>query len=279
MYLTGVARQNEEWEYLHKLGHRVQVEGSVQLVRDAHGRPVGFRGMLRDVTERRRIEATLRDSEARLPRAHQHLVRLVLEQDAEHRMVRMENRHAHTDAFQQTFLGKPIWESEVSLYGGGDWAEHRARLDAHEPFRDLVMQGTLPSGKPYYVAVSGEPIVDEHGAFHGYRGVTREITAQKVAEAHVQHMAMHDSLTGLPNRAMFGHLLTLALHTAKRHERQFAVLYLDLDRFKLINDTLGHERGRRPAPGGLAARSARRCARATRWPAWAATSSSCCCRR
>jgi len=243
VYLTGVARQNEEWEYLHKQGHRVQVEGSVQLVRDAHGRPVGFRGMLRDVTERRRIEATLRDSEARFRALTSISSDWYWEQDAEHRMVRMENRHAHTDAFQQTFLGKPIWESEVSLYGGGDWAEHRARLDAHEPFRDLVMQGTLPSGKPYYVAVSGEPIVDEHGAFHGYRGVTREITAQKVAEAHVQHMAMHDSLTGLPNRAMFGHLLTLALHTAKRYERQFAVLYLDLDRFKLINDTLGHSAG------------------------------------
>ncbi|MET0350293.1 MAG: PAS domain S-box protein, partial [Rhizobacter sp.] len=116
VYLTGVARQNEEWEYLHKLGHRVQVEGSVQLVRDAHGRPVGFRGMLRDVTERRRIEATLRDSEARFRALTSISSDWYWEQDAEHRMVRMENRHAHTDAFQQTFLGKPIWESEVTLY-------------------------------------------------------------------------------------------------------------------------------------------------------------------
>jgi diguanylate cyclase (GGDEF)-like protein len=91
--------------------------------------------------------------------------------------------------------------------------------------------------------VSGEPILDDTGTFNGYRGVTREITAQKVAEAHVQHMAMHDGLTGLPNRVMFGHLLAHTIPTAKRYDRQFAVLYLDLDRFKLINDTLGHAAG------------------------------------
>ena len=243
VYLTGVPRRNEEWEYLHKQGHRVQTEGSVQLVRDAHGRPVGFRGMLRDVTERRRIEATLRDSEARFRALTSISSDWYWEQDAEHRLVRMENRHAHTDTFQQSLLGKPVWESRVFLYGASGWDSHRAVLDAHQPFRDVVMHGQLPNGKTYYVSVSGEPMIDEKGTFHGYRGVTREITAQKVAEAHVQHMATHDGLTGLPNRVMFGHLLELAIPTAKRYDRQFAVLCLDLDRFKLINDTLGHNAG------------------------------------
>lgn len=243
VYLTGVSRHNEEWEYVHKLGHRVQVEGSVQLVRDAHGRPVGFRGILRDVTERRRIEATLRDSEARFRALTSISSDWYWEQDAQHRLVRMENRHAHTDSFQQTLLGKPVWESRVFLYGEANWDAHRALLDAHKPFRDVVMHGQLPSGKPYYISVSGEPILDDAGTFQGYRGVTREITAQKVAEAHVQHMAMHDGLTGLPNRVMFGHLLAHTIPTAKRYDRQFAVLYLDLDRFKLINDTLGHAAG------------------------------------
>lgn len=243
VYLTGVSRRNDEWEYIHKQGHRVLVEGSVQLVRDPHGSPVGFRGMLRDVTERRRIEATLRDSEARFRALTSISSDWYWEQDAEHRLVRMENRHARTDAFQQTFLGRPIWESDVTLYGGATWDTHVQLLDSHEPFREVVMQGRSPNGKPFYIAVSGEPIVDDAGTFHGYRGVTREITAQKVAEAHVQHLAMHDSLTGLPNRAMFGHLLDMAIPTARRYDRRFAVLYLDLDRFKLINDSLGHAAG------------------------------------
>ncbi|CAN7407016.1 putative bifunctional diguanylate cyclase/phosphodiesterase [Rhizobacter sp. LjRoot28] len=243
VYLTGVSRRNEEWEYVHRKGHRVQVEGSVQLVRDPHGRPVGFRGILRDVTERRRIEAELRESEARFRALTSISSDWYWEQDVSHRLVRMENRHARTDAFQQTFIGRPIWESQVNLHDGSSWEAYRAMLDAHQPFREVVMQGTLPSGKTFYISVSGEPIRDAAGRFTGYRGVTREITAQMLAEARAQHMASHSSVTGLPNRAMFGHLLSLAIPTARRYARQFAVLHVGLDRFRAINDSLGHAAG------------------------------------
>ena len=64
-----------------------------------------------------------------------------------------------------------------------------------------------------------------------------------MAENRIQHLAMHDGLTGLPNRVAFGELLNLALHGAKRKRDMVAVLFVDLDRFKLINDTLGHEAG------------------------------------
>jgi diguanylate cyclase (GGDEF)-like protein len=59
----------------------------------------------------------------------------------------------------------------------------------------------------------------------------------------VQYLATHDTLTGLPNRSMFSQLLNYAIKTAQRYQRQFAVLFIDLDRFKIINDTLGHEAG------------------------------------
>jgi diguanylate cyclase (GGDEF)-like protein len=73
--------------------------------------------------------------------------------------------------------------------------------------------------------------------------VVEDITDRKLAEDRVQYLATHDELTGLPNRAVFGQLLDHALETAARHERQSALLFIDLDRFKLVNDSLGHEAG------------------------------------
>jgi len=63
------------------------------------------------------------------------------------------------------------------------------------------------------------------------------------ADQRIEYLASHDSLTGLPNREMFNQLLHLEIENAKRHQRQFAVLFIDLDRFKIINDSLGHEAG------------------------------------
>jgi len=61
--------------------------------------------------------------------------------------------------------------------------------------------------------------------------------------ARIDYLASHDALTGLPNRAMFSEILQVAIQTAKRYERMFAVMFIDLDRFKLINDSLGHDAG------------------------------------
>jgi diguanylate cyclase (GGDEF)-like protein len=63
------------------------------------------------------------------------------------------------------------------------------------------------------------------------------------ADARIEYLASHDSLTGLPNRETFNQLLHFAIEAARRYERQFAVLFIDLDRFKIINDSLGHEAG------------------------------------
>ena len=87
------------------------------------------------------------------------------------------------------------------------------------------------------------------------------------AERRLQHDALHDALTGLPNRVLFLDRLDQSIRRAQRHHPECcaAVLFLDLDRFKAVNDSLGHATGRRAAHGGRRAGSKRRCAPTTRW--------------
>ena len=98
-------------------------------------------------------------------------------------------------------------------------------------------------GEHHFRSSSGNPIFDANGNFQGYRGTARDITSCKKAEMAIQHMALYDSLTGLPNRLHFNKELERACEITQRDDRSIAVLFLDLDHFKDINDTLGHAIG------------------------------------
>jgi GGDEF domain-containing protein len=92
----------------------------------------------------------------------------------------------------------------------------------------------------------------------------------------IEYLAYHDGLTGLPNRSMFSKLLDQSISEARRYDRQLAIAFLDLDRFKQINDTLGHDAGDLLLKE-VAIRLRRACGTPTRSRAWEETNSSYCC--
>jgi diguanylate cyclase (GGDEF)-like protein/PAS domain S-box-containing protein len=240
---TGIPTKAHVWKLTRNDGSDVWVEGSVQLVKGAGGQELGFRGILRDVTARREMEQALRESEARFRALTELSSDWYWEQDTAFRFTRIESRKGDQDMARKILLGKSGWEIGFEVDTDGGWEAHRAALKAHQPFRDTVMHWVAKDGKRSYISVSGEPVFGDGGRFLGYRGVTRVITEQKLAEERVQYLATHDALTDLPNRVMFSQLLIVAIESARRYGQKFAVLFLDLDRFKIINDTLGHEAG------------------------------------
>jgi diguanylate cyclase (GGDEF)-like protein len=116
-------------------------------------------------------------------------------------------------------------------------------VQTHQRFADFVVHFTDETGKLVYLRVSGKPIFTTSGTFTGYRGVGRDVSETVALNRKVEYLAAHDELTGLPNRNQFRQRLEHAIAKAERTGSQVLLLFFDLDHFKLVNDTLGHEAG------------------------------------
>jgi predicted signal transduction protein with EAL and GGDEF domain/DNA-binding response OmpR family regulator len=101
----------------------------------------------------------------------------------------------------------------------------------------------LHDGRQRIIHVEAEPEFNEHGHSVGYTGIVQDVTDRRVAEDRIRHLANFDSLTGLPNRRQLVWRMERAIEHARRLGHPCAFLMIDLDRFKLINDTLGHAAG------------------------------------
>ncbi|HJW11456.1 MAG TPA: diguanylate cyclase [Albitalea sp.] len=232
------------YQRVDEQGRRHYVRTSGLPVFDAAGAFQGYRGIARDVTAEVEAANVLKQNEARFRALAESSADWIWEQDANLCMSYV-SKEAYSKARYAagSVIGKKRWELPNAVPLSGSWDEHRACLEARLPFRDFEYKRVRDDVTENYISISGSPVFGDDGSFLGYRGVGRDITDQKNTEERIRHLASHDSLTGLANRAMFGELLSLALQQAKRYERRFAVLFIDLDGFKLVNDTLGHEAG------------------------------------
>ena len=170
--------------------------------------------------------------------------------DAQRRVVRANPRFALSiGADPATINGTPF----LQLLAGPSWdtgdfapelRQLADKLKQREAFRDLLLP-VLVDGQQRWWEMSASPRFDDRGAFVGFRGVGSDVTEQRRSADKINRMARFDTLTGLPNRLHVNEALVRAVADAEQWGGRCAFMMIDLDRFKAVNDTLGHPVGDR----------------------------------
>ncbi len=224
----------DEWTLHGKDGSQIPVEVSAKILSNHR-----WQGFVRDISERKRAEEQLR----RAAIVFDSTMEAILVTDSERNIVAFNKAYTKMTGFESDeILGR-----NPHFHGSGyhDAAFYRALWQSLE--ESGQWQGEIwnrrKSGAPYPAWINISVVRDDSGQIVNYVAIMSDISSLKEVEQRLTHLAHHDVLTGLSNRLVFGAELELALERAKRHRRKVALLFLDLDRFKLINDTLGHAAG------------------------------------
>ena len=145
--------------------------------------------------------------------------------------------HAEIDGkpFIQLIAGE-AWDTGQFPSSLHDLAE---RLKRRESFSNLLVRVSI-NGALRWWELSGTPRLDDNGNFDGFRGVGSDVTEQRESSDKIAYLARYDTLTGLPNRMMLTEAMGDAMRYAEQWRTRCAFLMIDLDRFKAVNDTLGH---------------------------------------
>ena len=200
---------------------------------------------------RKQAEQVLAHSEARFRSLTELSSDWYWECDPSHRFISFGGRNLRdvgVDDWRSAFFGRAVWELPNLVRESADWRAHRALLQRRERFIDFQFAVRTHDGKLRWTSASGEPFFDADGQFVGYHGVSRDITERRLAEDSIRHLATHDTLTGLPNRALFLDELGLSMCAARRER---AAARAAVRRPRSLQDHQRHARPRcrRPAAG------------------------------
>ena len=230
---------SEEYRLLAKDGRVVWVREEAIVLRDEAGAPLFWQGVLVDITERKEAEEQLRASAAELRALFAAMDDVVFEIDVQGRYLKI----APTNPSllyrpREELLGKTLHDVLPAKTAEDLLVRIRRSVESREPVK--VEYSLVIEGREMWFEGSISPLSQDSVVF-----VARDITERKALEKRLAYQALHDPLTALPNRTLFTDRLRQALARTQRRQQSLAVMFMDLDNFKVINDSLGHETGDR----------------------------------
>ncbi len=242
--LAGEPVSTQRWFDFPSLGFRY-VRINLEPVRDDAGDARCVTVCIRDLTDARLAQEALEESERRFEEFAGIVSDWLWELDANLRFVYLSPRF-------ETTMGMPrervLGRRRIELFPGEDQAaaatrSHHLDLEHRRPFDDYRFTCVLADGSQRSICMTGVPVFDRHARFRGYRGVARDVSDRQHLEARIAQIACHDALTGLVNRHEFLQRLQRVVDTASIGDSEHGLCYVDVDRFRAINDRCGHVAG------------------------------------
>ncbi|WP_435626695.1 PAS domain S-box protein [Candidatus Ferrigenium straubiae] len=217
------------------------VTGKVEF--DAKDQPVRMLGTIHDITERKAGEERLRKSEANQRAILDNSPYLTWLKDPAGRYLKVNKAYAAHARLEDTLqvvglTDFDLWPKELAEKYRANDAEVMASCQ-----QQRIEEPSLDGDRMLWVETFKSPVIDENGNLLGTVGFARDITERKQAEEQIRNLAFYDALTELPNRRLLDDRLRQAMATSKRSGLYGALMFFDLDNFKPLNDTYGHEVG------------------------------------
>lgn len=240
-----------EYRFIAADGRVVWIWERDAIIRSDDGTPLYSQGVMLDISRLREAEAALRASEELHRRSIAALHEAVFVHDAEGTIIACNASASRMLGLSEAeILGRgpggsefPFFHEDGTPMSAGSSPSMRV-LATGLPLTDVVLRFERPDAEERWTTLNSQPVFADGGDRPtGVVTTLADITEQRRAQAEVAYLAYHDSLTGLPNRTLLAEHLELALARARRNGTSIALLYVDLDDFKLVNDSLGHQAG------------------------------------
>jgi diguanylate cyclase (GGDEF)-like protein/PAS domain S-box-containing protein len=242
--LEGSGLYDVEHKVVRPNGEVRTVHRRAEVVRGAEGEVLRMIGTVHDITERKDAEERLMEAEERYRTVVEEQADLVCRflpdltvtfaNEAYYRYFALKPE----EVIGSSFLGRIPVEDRVYF------EEQLASLDEGNPRRTIEHRVLTPNGERWQQWTDAA-VFDDQGRVVEYQSVGRDVTERRALETRLEHQAFHDSLTDLPNRRLFVDRLGHALRRTRRKQTRVSILFMDLDGFKVVNDSLGHDTGDR----------------------------------